>query len=125
MSRRMGWMLAVGVGSALMAGCNGPEASKESGRFNEPVHQKYQSPAASDAESGRGGSGSVGVGGGIALDRGWQDHPANEDSNQGYNRGPFVIDRPQAVPPERRPGPFAVGSGTDSSRKMAQDQLKD
>ncbi len=123
MSRWMGWMMAVGMGGALMAGCNGPEASKQSGRFNTPVHQKYQSPAASEAESGRGGSG--GVGGGIALDKGWQDHPANEDSNQGYKRGPFVIDRPQVVPPERRPGPFAVGSGTDSARKMAQEQLKE
>jgi hypothetical protein len=123
MSRWMGWMLAVGVSGALMAGCNGPEASKQSGRFNEPVHQKYQSPAASEAESGRGGSG--GAGSGVALDKGWQDHPANEDSNQGYKRGPFVIDQPQAVPPERRPGPLGVGSGTDSSRKMAQDQLKE
>ncbi|HEX8538740.1 MAG TPA: hypothetical protein VF664_14820 [Cystobacter sp.] len=123
MSRWMGWMLAVGVGGALMAGCNGPEASKQSGRFNEPVHQKYQSPAASEAESGQGGSG--GAGGGVALDKGWKDHPANEDSNQGYKRGPYVIDQPQAVPRERRPGPLGVGSGTDSSRKMAQDQLKD
>ncbi|MFY0581529.1 hypothetical protein ACN28S_51240 [Cystobacter fuscus] len=97
--------------------------SKQSGRFNEPVHQKYQSPAASEAESGQGGSG--GAGAGVALDKGWKDHPANEDSNQGYERGPYVIDQPQAVPRERRAAPFGVGSGTDSARRMAQDQLKE
>ncbi|WP_143177284.1 hypothetical protein [Cystobacter ferrugineus] len=122
MSRWMGWMLAVGVGGALMAGCRSEE-SRQAGRFNEPIHQKYQTPAASEAQSGQGGSGGAGTG--VALDKGWQDHPANEDINQDSKRGPYVIDRPQEVPRERQPGPFGVGSGTDSARRMAQEQLKE
>ena len=39
-----------------------------------------------------------------------------EESRQGV--------QPQEVPRERRPAPFGVGSGMDSARKMAQDQLK-
>jgi hypothetical protein len=92
-----------------MAGCN------------KPLHQKGSSPAASEAESGQGGSGNEGV----VLEKGRQDHPANERGDARNDRGPYLIDRPQPLPRERGVAPFGVGAGTDTSRRMAQEQLKE
>ena len=56
MKRGLGWLVAVGLGGALLAGCK-EQPQNQSGRFNEPVKQKYQSPAASESSVGTGGSG--------------------------------------------------------------------
>jgi len=113
MSHWMRWMMAVGVGGALMAGCN------------KPHHQKDSSPAASEAERGQGGTGGSGGNEGVVLEKGWRDHPANERGDARNDRGPYLSDRPQPLPRERGVAPFGVGAGTDTSRRMAQEQLKE
>ena len=120
MKRGLGWMLAVGLGGGLVAGCQGQSAAPEVGRPNEPIHQKNQSPIASAGESGRNGGGE---GGTVATDPNWQQHPSNEGSNRQEDHGPYYIGRPQDVPHERQPAPLGVGQGSDGSRKMAIEQL--
>jgi hypothetical protein len=63
----------------------------------------------------------LGLGGALAtgcVAREEQDTAARED------QGPYTLSQPQPVPRERRPAPLGVGSGMDSARKMAMDQLK-
>lgn len=120
MKRGLGWMLAMGLGGALVVGCQGQSAAPEVGRFNEPIHQKNQPPIGSAGENGQGGSGEAGV----AMDPNWQQHPSNEGRVRQEDRGPYWINRPQAVPHERQNAPLWVGSGSDTSRKMAIEQLE-
>ncbi|QRN98721.1 hypothetical protein JRI60_06725 [Archangium violaceum] len=119
MKRWLGWTVVLGLGGALAAGCvqNQEQGAKVMGPPYTPEQQKYKSPPGSDAESPQGGSGSAGLSTG---DR-WQTHP---DSAAREDQGPYMLSQPQPVPRERRAAPLGVGSGTDSARKMAMDQLK-
>ena len=112
-------MMMAGMGGALIMGCEGQQTSAQSGRFNEPVHQKYSSPAASAGESGQAGS----SGEGVALDKGWREHSA-KGSDSSQEAGPYYIGRPQPLPRERDVAPFGVGMGSYNAREQAMDQLK-
>ena len=122
MARGLGWMLAVGVGGALVTGCLQSQESSQAGRFNEPIHQKSQSPAGAAADTGQGGSGDEGV----KLDKGWEKHSSRDGSGDKAveGAGPYAIDRPQPIPTSRRAAPLGVGPGVDSSREMTEKQLK-
>ncbi len=124
MKRGLGWMIVLGVGGALATGCvsRQEEDAQQVGRPYTPIQQKYKSPSGSEAEtSGQGGSGAQG----LEMPEAWREHPAQgDDEIRRNNQGPYLMNEPQAVPRERRPAPLGVGSGTDSARKMAIDQLK-
>lgn len=119
MSRRMGWMMSMALGGALMAGCGGQQATEQAGRPNDPVHQKYNSPAGNAGEGSAAGQ----SGSGLTSDRGWSTHSAKgADNNQLV--GPYQLSKPQPVPHERQDGPFGVGGGSYNARESAQWQLK-
>jgi hypothetical protein len=119
MKRWLGWTVVLGLGGALAAGCvqNQEQGAKVMGPPYTPEQQKYKSPPGSDAEGPQGGSGNAGLSTGDQ----WQTHP---DSAAREDEGPYMLSQPQPVPRERRAAPLGVGSGTDSARKMAMDQLK-
>jgi hypothetical protein len=118
MSRWMGWMMSMGLGGALMVGCGAQQASEHAGQ-NDPVRQKYSSPAAPAGQSGQTGQ----SGEGIATERGWSTHTA-QGADHGQETGPYYIGRPQPVPRERQNAPFAVGGGTYNARESALKELK-
>jgi hypothetical protein len=119
MKRWLGWTVVLGLGGALATGCvqNQEQGAKETGMPYTPIQQKYKSPPGSAAESAQGGSGTAG----LAMPDRWQPHP---DTAAREDQGPYMLSQPQPVPRERRSAPLGVGSGTDSARKMAMDQLK-
>jgi hypothetical protein len=125
MRRGLAWVVAVGLGSALLAGCK-EQPENQAGPPYEPLKQKYQSPAASESQPmgpGIGGSGGSGTG----RTGGWMPRvpeQGSSDSTTNAQQGPYAIDRPQAMPRERGTAPFGVGAGTDTSRQMAEEQLK-
>ena len=126
MRRGLRWVVVLGLGGAFVGGCT-PRPGNESGRFNEPIKQKYQSPASSESQpgAGMGGSGS----GGSSQGEVWAPRSLEQGSSDSSTRppedsGPYLMDRKQSVPRERGVAPFGVGAGTDTSRRMAQEQLK-
>ena len=120
MRHGLGWMLALGLGGALVAGCRQGQESQQVGRFNEPIHQKYQSPAGAASDTAQGGSGEAGV----KMDEGWEKHESKTPEGSEHTPGPYATHRAQPLPRERQDAPLGVGAGTDTARKMAQDQLE-
>ena len=121
MSRGTGWLMAMGLGAALVMGCQeSRQSSAQEGRFNEPIHQKNQSPAAAAGENLQAGGGEQGV----ATDKGWRDHPSAEGNSASHEVGPYYIGRPQPLPRERDVAPFGVGGGSDNARLGAMEQFK-
>lgn len=127
MKRWVGWMMVAGLGSALTVGCvsRQTEDAQQVGRPYTPLHQKSQTPSTSEAQSGaeaqtgQGGSG----GAGMPMPEHWQAHPDTAAAER-EAQGPYLLSQPQPVPRVRRPAPLGVGSGTDSARRMAIEQLK-
>ena len=122
MKRGLGWLVAVGLGGALFAGCM-EQPQNQSGRFNEPIKQKYQSPAASESSVGTGGSG---LANGVYVERNLGEGTGDERQTRSVEeQGPYSISRPQPLPRERGTAPLGVGAGRDSSGQAAREQLKD
>jgi|GEM_PF-2958435 len=122
--KRGRWLMALGLGGVLLAGCKEQPIS-QSGPPYDPTKQKYQSPAASESQPGpgMGGSGGQGTSGNeVWVPR--SPEQGSSDTSTNEQQGPYSIDRAQPVPKERRPAPYGVGAGTDSSRRMALEQLK-
>jgi len=124
MKRWLGWTMVVGLGGALATGCvsRQDDGAKQMGPPYTPLQEKYKSPSASEGESRQVGTGGAGSEGATTPDH-WQDHPAGGE-NANTASGPFILSQPQPVPRERRDAPLGVGSGPDTARKMASDQLK-
>lgn len=123
MKRWLGWTLVLGLGGALATGCvsRQTEDAQQVGRPYTPERQKYQSPSASEAQSGlesqggQGGSGSSG----LTMPERWQG--AGRES---AGAGPYQPSQPQPIPRERQPAPLGVGAGPDNARRLAMEQLK-
>ncbi|WNG40375.1 hypothetical protein F0U61_46825 [Archangium violaceum] len=126
MKRWLEWTMVLGVGGALAVGCvsRQTEDGQQVGKPYTPIQQKYKSPSASESQSGQ-ESGTGGAGSGLATPDNWQEQHTYGESREGEGQGgPYLSNRPQEIPRERRNAPLGVGGGPDNARKMAMDQLK-